>query len=253
VTLLGSKVPDPVPYPRPSDIGGTLIRQVIATFKSRQFTIPFDVPIAIACSGGMDSMCLAHLIGRYGRNIIDPARVTLLYFDHGWRPESATTELEQVQKWAKELSFGFESVKLQTQTQSSQSDNLEEDARLKRNHIYRDRAGPEAAKKYRYIWTAHHQDDVIETLVWRFFRGEIFHQSQGILFCDDPVLRPFLQVTKDQIKLYSRSEAIDYLDDPTNHDTTRMRAKLRHQVFPLIEQAFPGFKSSVAKYAHPAE
>src|SRR5687767_4600866 len=104
----------PVPYPKPSDIGGTLIRRVVGTFKhqlaadprlARKLKLPLSGKIAISVSGGVDSMVLAHLLCRYGRKVIaDPTRqVTLLHFDHQWRAESATIEREEVARLASTL------------------------------------------------------------------------------------------------------------------------------------------------------
>jgi tRNA(Ile)-lysidine synthase len=246
------------PYPSPSPVGGILIRNVIASFKERGFSLPFTEPVFIACSAGIDSMVLAHLIGRYGRRIIDPEKLTLLHFDHGWRPESKTLEPEGVRQLAEQLGLNFKSVVLPTAKENQAADNLEHDARLKRQAEYKKLAGASKNATARWVWTAHHQDDVVETLVWRFFRGELMHQVQGILFHDDPVLRPFLQVTRAQIQDYALAEGVKYFEDASNQDPSRMRAFLRQKLFPLIEIHFPGFKSSVFKYTehsteHPSE
>ncbi len=233
-------------YPKPSDIGGTLIRRVVAQFKERDFRLPFEQPLLIAVSGGVDSMVLAHLIGTYGRRIADRSRITLLHFDHQWREESSTIERAAVEELARVLGVGFESVTLETQRQNSLSKNLEEDARLKRNAYYSSRSTQ--ATSFAYVLTAHHADDVVETLVWRFFRGELFEQNEGILFQDNNVLRPFLKVTKDEILEYAREENVPYHDDPTNQDPMQMRAFFRQELKPILLKQFPGFRTSVLRY-----
>jgi len=233
-------------YPKPTDIGGTLIRRVVAQFKEREFKLPFEQPLLIAVSGGVDSMVLAHLICTYGRRIADRSRITLLHFDHQWRKESSTVERSAVQELAGVLGVGFESVILETQRQNSLSKNLEEDARFKRNAYYSSRSTQ--ATSFAYILTAHHADDVVETLVWRFFRGELFEQNEGILFQDNNVLRPFLKVTKDEILEYARAENVPYHDDPSNLDPTQMRAFFRQELKPILLKQFPGFRTAVLRY-----
>jgi tRNA(Ile)-lysidine synthetase-like protein len=233
-------------YPKPSDIGGTLIRRVVAAFKERDVALPFDRPLVIAVSGGVDSMVLAHLICTYGRRIADRCQITLLHFDHQWRPESATIEKESVAKLAEQCGVGFESVVLEAQCQKSLSKNLEEDARLKRNAYYQSRA--QGDSRFANVLTAHHADDVVETLIWRFFRGELFEQNEGILFQDNNVLRPFLQVTKDEILAYASAEKISYHEDPSNEDTHQMRAFFRKELKPILLKHFPGFRTSVLRY-----
>jgi tRNA(Ile)-lysidine synthase len=228
-------------YPKPSPIGGTIIRKVMALLKENQISLPMNRPILIATSGGVDSMVLAHLISKYGRRIIDPKKIILLHFDHGWRKESGTVEKKAVQQLAKELEVSFLSVKLKTQRQKTMSKNLEEDARMKRNEYYASHTGS--------VFTAHHADDVVETLVWRFFRGELFKQNEGILFQDNNVLRPFLKVTKEEIYLYAQSESVSFFEDPSNDNLTQMRAFFRKELKPLLLKQFPGFRNSVLSYA----
>ena len=195
------------PYPKPSAMGGTIIRQVISLLRENSISLPIQKPILIATSGGVDSMCLAHLICTYGRKIIDPTLVTLLHFDHQWRKESGTIEKKAVQQLANSLGVKFLSVKLPSHRQKTLSKNLEEDARLKRNEFYSSKTG--SSKEYAFVITAHHADDVVETLMWRFFRGELFLQNEGILFQDNNVLRPFLKVLKEEIYQYAKALAPD--------------------------------------------
>ena len=122
-------------YPKPSAMGGTLIRQVLALFKAQKFVLPLTQPLCIAVSGGVDSMVLAHLIGRYGRKMISPDLITLLHFDHQWRPESATVEKKAVELLARKLNAGFRSIQLEVPKKNS-SLNLEDHARQQRNQHY---------------------------------------------------------------------------------------------------------------------
>ncbi len=233
-------------YPKPSDIGGTLIRRVIAQFKEKEFALPLQHPVLIAVSGGVDSMVLAHLLATYGRRLLSPDQISLLHFDHQWRPESATVEKKLVADFARDLGVGFESVVLDQHRQNPLSRNLEEDARLKRNAYYASRS--QAGDGFAHVLTAHHADDVVETLVWRFFRGELFEQNEGILFQDNNVLRPFLKVTKDEILAYAAAEKVSFLEDPTNQDPQQMRAFFRQELKPLLLKQFPGFRTAVLGY-----
>lgn len=238
-------------YPKPSDIGGRLIRKLIAQLKAGEVSLPLTKPILISVSGGVDSMVLAHLLARYGRRIIHPTLVTLLHFDHGWRPESGTLEKKLVQSFAKDLGVSFLHQKLDAPNRSEKRLNLEEDGRLKRRSAYQMLAG--RGKPYQLVWTAHHQDDVIETLIWRFFRGELLHQNEGILFLDSPVLRPFLQVTKEEIYEYARAEKVPFQEDPSNKSTDQFRGFARQKLIPLVAEHFPGFKKSLVRYTESAK
>ena len=237
------------PYAKPSSIGGTLIRKVIAQFKSQGFPLPISGPVFIAVSGGVDSMVLAHLLATYGRKVVVRDQITLLHFDHQWRKESGTTEKVGVKQLAKDLGIEFRSIRLDRPSSSQAgSKNLEEDARLKRVHFFEQLSGP--GLPFAYGMTAHHLNDVAETLFWRFLRGEFLEQNEGIKFQDHHVLRPFLKVSKEEIDQYAKAEKVNFFEDPTNQNENQMRAFLRGQVFPLIQTRFPGFQASISKYAN---
>jgi tRNA(Ile)-lysidine synthase len=237
-------------YPRPSGTGGVLIRKVMGLAKSRGLALPIRDPVLIAVSGGVDSMVLAHLLARYGRNFVDPAKITFLHLDHGWRPESAGVERTAVERMAAELGVAFLHQKLPPPLEEP-SLNREEDARKKRIHVYDELAGE--GRPHRWVLTAHHQDDVSETLFWRFLRGEFDHHREGILFRDCQCLRPFLHVKKEEIRAYASEEGVVHHEDPTNSDPRHFRAWMRERVFPLLESGFPAVRETVAEYARRAE
>ena len=57
---------NPSPYPKPSDIGGTLIRKVIALFKAQEVSLPLGQSVFISVSGGVDSSVVAALLQSLG-------------------------------------------------------------------------------------------------------------------------------------------------------------------------------------------
>ncbi len=227
-------------YSKPSAAGGTIIRKVIANFKAHGYGLPIEEPVWIATSGGADSMVLAHLISKYGRKVVDPKWVTLVHLDHGWRVASRTKEKRAVESLAKTLEVAFVSKELASPSERV-SKNLEEDARLKRSQYF--------DQIEKIVFTAHHRDDVAETLFWRFMRGELIESMKGISFQDHKVLRPFLKVTKREILAYAKAEGVRFYEDPTNRNLKQMRGFLRTKAFPLLEKHFPGFPEKIAGYA----
>jgi tRNA(Ile)-lysidine synthetase-like protein len=215
--------------------------------KAGGFMLPLSGKTLIAVSGGIDSMVLAHLLARYGRRILDPSDLTLLHIDHGWRPESGSYERETVRNWASRLGVGFISRDFPPRGKSLRnSGNSEEEARLLRQDLYRSLAGPGCTCER--VLTAHHRDDQAETVLFRFLRGELLELGSGILFKDGPSLRPFLQVTKDEIRAYAEEERVPFHEDSTNRDLNRFRAWTREKVLPLLEEAFPGVRQVLARY-----
>lgn len=234
-------------YPKPQNTGGTLIRAVVQSLKESKIKLPIRSPILIATSAGVDSMSLAHLLLKYGRRVAPASKITLLHFDHQWRPESSLEEKRIVNDLALQYGAGFKHLQLPSPQTNPESKNWEDDARKKRVRVFRELAGK--GKAYRWVFTGHHANDVVETLVWRFFRGEFLHQQAGILSKDDQVLRVLLKVTKEQLRQYALEESVPFLEDPTNLDPNQMRAQLRAEIFPQIQKVFPGFQNTVLRYS----
>jgi tRNA(Ile)-lysidine synthetase-like protein len=193
-------------------------------------------------------MVLAHLLGKYGRNVIDPSRITLLHLDHGWRPQSLHEERDGVFELATSLGVGFLHQRLEPPFQQSRSENWEEDARLKRLEVYDSLAG--AGKAHQYVLTAHHRDDVVETVLWRFLRGEFSEGEVGIKFLDCQCLRPFLEVSKEQIFQYAREEGVRFFEDASNQDVRRFRAWARSEVLPMLERVYPSVRKTLSAYSN---
>ena len=63
------------------------------------------------------------------------------------------------------------------------------------------------------------------------------------------VVRPLLGVSRQQLRDYLHRLNQPFLDDPTNTDTRRTRAWLRHDVLPLLAQRYPVVNEKLARYA----
>ena len=99
----------------------------------------------------------------------------------------------------------------------------------------------------------HHLDDQVETVLFRLIRGagpsglagipEKRPLGRGLL------VRPLLGITRDQIEDYVVSYELVYLNDSSNDDTSYDRNFLRHEVLPLIESRWPGYRSGFSRSA----
>jgi tRNA(Ile)-lysidine synthase len=99
----------------------------------------------------------------------------------------------------------------------------------------------------------HHLDDQVETVLFRLIRGagpsglagipEKRPLGRGLL------IRPLLGITREQIEHYAGSHQLAYLNDGSNDDTRYDRNFLRHEVLPLIESRWPGYRSGFARSA----
>ena len=118
-----------------------------------------------------------------------------------------------------------------------------------------------------YIVLAQHLDDQAETLLLQLLRGAgvrgaaampllraLPRGSRGRGTPAGAILRPMLALSRAQIEAYARANRLKWVEDESNADTRYDRNFLRHRVLPVIEQAFPGYRATLARAAgHLAE
>ena len=121
-----------------------------------------------------------------------------------------------------------------------------------------------AARELRYAWfeemrqklnaeeilVAHHQDDNIETMLMNLMRGTGISGLTGMKHRNGYIVRPLLDMTRQEILDYLALRKQDYITDSTNLETDAIRNKIRLQLLPLMEEIFPAVRKSLAKTMH---
>lgn len=173
----------------------------------------------MAVSGGVDSMVLLDMLaGQPGLELV------VAHFDHGIRADSAA-DAKLVAKAAKHYGLAYEIG--HGNLGSGASEDQARRARYAFLHAIRQQYGAQA------IVTAHHQDDVLETMVLNIVRGT-GRKGLASLTSRHDVVRPLLDVTKDQIRHYAHEHAITWHEDSTNVDTAYLRNYFRHMIMPRL-------------------
>jgi tRNA(Ile)-lysidine synthase len=187
---------------------------------------------AVAVSGGLDSMTLLWFVNSlHKQGKIGPVRA--LFVHHHTRP-GQKEDGQLVKKFCEEEGIPF--VMLHVEGLSKGDPNFESRARRMRKDLFID-----ALKKNECLWMGHHLDDSYE---WNFMqrnRSTTPKSSLGIPVRNGPIVRPFLCVTRGQIKRLSKFEGIPYRDDPTNEDLHHDRNFIRKKIIPLIRQRYPKY------------
>ena len=168
----------------------------------------------LAVSGGLDSMVLLH-------QFKDDEDVIVAHFNHGTRP-SATDDQLFVKCQAGQYHKPFFTATTHLGEHAS-----EERARAARYNFLR-----QLAKKHQaQIFTAHHADDLLETIVINLFRGTGW---RGLTpFGQTDICRPLLHQTKNQLRVYAAEHNIIYREDPTNNEPQYLRNRLRQALVDL--------------------
>lgn len=193
---------------------------------------------AVAVSGGLDSMTLlwfAHNLHKQGK--IGPVRA--MFVNHHTRA-GQKGDGEVVKAFCKQE--GIPLVLLHVKGLSALDSNFEAKARKIRRDMCK-----EELKKDELLWVGHHLDDSYEWSFMQKHRSTSPKSGIGIPVRNQSIIRPFLAVTRAQIKRLARFEGIDYRNDPTNWDLHHDRNFVRHKIIPLIKQRYPKY---LKFYAH---
>lgn len=176
----------------------------------------------LAVSGGVDSVVLLDMLvcGAF------PADgLVVAHFDHGIRSESAG-DAEFVRELAEQYGLPFETKREELGAGAS-----EELARDRRYAFLREVAKKHEAK----IMTAHHADDVVETIAINLIRGTGW---RGLAVLDSPdIERPLLGMTKMELLAYAKTHELQWREDATNTDTNYLRNAVRRRLQNLDEQS----------------
>ena len=180
--------------------------------------------LAVAVSGGGDSLALMHLAAHWART--RKVRLSVVTVDHGLRAESAR-EADLVARQAARRDLLHQTLRWQGWDRQG---NLQDAARTARRRLIEDWA---AGQGIGVILTGHTADDQAETVLMRLARGSgvdglagIAPQTQhGVLW-----MRPLLGCQRADLRDYLRNQGIEWVDDPSNDDPRFDRVKARQMM-----------------------
>ena len=189
--------------------------------------------IVIGLSGGPDSMCLLSLLLK----LKEKMNLTIIccHVNHNIRKESEE-EAEFVKEYVIKNNCIYEYFKID----NYDKENFESNARKKRYQFFN-----EIIKKYQaeYLMTAHHGDDLTETILMRLIRGSNLNGYGGFKketkYQNYQLLRPLINTTKKEIENYNHQNNIEYRIDKTNQDEKYTRARYRTKILPLLKKENP--------------
>ena len=191
---------------------------------------PGDAIIA-AISGGPDSMALIHMLSTLKNRVeID---VICAHVNHNTGRVGQVEEQDYVEKFCKKNDITFEGIIIEDYG----DDNFENEARTKRYNYFE-----KLVRKYnaKYLLTAHHGDDLIETVLMRLVRGSTLRGYSGfskIVERDDyKIIRPFIEMTKDELIKYNEENNVHYFIDSTNLEDIHTRNRYRKYIVPELKK-----------------
>jgi tRNA(Ile)-lysidine synthase len=214
-------------------------RRFLAQLSALQ--IPAGDRALVAVSGGVDSVALLDLLARTGDSHC--LELVVAHVDHGINPDSAAVAAS-VERLAR--SFGLRCITTHLNLGAAASETLARQARYSWLEETREREGA------RWIITAHHADDQVETVFLRFLHGSGPAGLAGMHSPRGNLLRPLLGFRRKDLQQYAAQAGLTWWEDPANRDTRHLRSWLRSEVLPLIRGHVSGVDDSVLEVAEQA-
>lgn len=210
-----------------------LEQRVLSTIRGSRMLIPGD-RVGLAVSGGADSVALLRLL----ESLRSELGITLavVHFDHSLRGAESTEDAEFVAGLARasglELILEREDVAAAARRHGW---NLEDAARRLRYAFFA-RIAEEG--RITRLAVAHTADDQAETVLSHMIRGTGPTGLAGIYPAVGAIVRPLLETRREELRAYLRKRGETWREDSTNRDQSRLRARIRAQLLPLLERGF---------------
>ena len=203
--------------------------------------LPRGGRILCAVSGGADSMYLLERLRELGYT------VAAAHFNHGLRGEASRRDADFVQNWCREHGIPFTCGEGDTAAYAAgRRLGTEEAARILR-YGFLERAADEMSASV--IATAHTADDNAETVLLHLTRGAGLRGLGGIPPRRGRIVRPMLDVTREEVLAYLAEHGVPYAEDATNAGDAYARNRIRHRVVPALREENPAFSAAVGRAA----
>jgi tRNA(Ile)-lysidine synthase len=194
----------------------------------------------LACSGGLDSVVLAHLLSQANINF------TMLHCNFQLRGDESNRDELFVKELATQLNVPFQVKQFDTKKEIEiRKKGVQETARMLRYEWFNEviESDKNAAKKW--LLTAHHADDQVETMMMQLFRGTGIAGLQGMKVKSGNIVRPLLFAQRKQLVDYATQYQLSWVEDSSNASNNYTRNFIRNKVIPLIEDVVPELTSNM--------
>ncbi len=181
--------------------------------------------VIVGFSGGADSVSLLYALKKLEYN------VKALHVEHGIRGEEALQDAIFAKNFCKQhnIEFFVEHINV-PEFAKMNGFSLETAARIERHRIFN-----EYSKKYNCpIALAHNKNDQAETVLMHLLRGSGLNGLTGMKYQTNNVIRPLLDVSRDEIEVFNAKNNLSFVIDSTNLSDQHTRNKIRNNVIPLL-------------------
>jgi tRNA(Ile)-lysidine synthase len=184
--------------------------------------------ILLTISGGIDSMVMLDLF------IKSNTKIAVAHCNFGLRSNESDGDEKLVFDFCKKNNIEFFTAKFNTNSFAEENKiSIQMAARQLRYEWFNKIA---LENNCQFIATAHHQNDVAETMLINITRGTGISGFHGILPKNNNIIRPLLFSNKAGLINYANENNVDFREDSSNKKDDYWRNKIRHWVIPKLEE-----------------
>jgi tRNA(Ile)-lysidine synthase len=204
-----------------------------------------DRPVVAMLSGGRDSVCLLDVAVQ----LRGPAQVSALHVNYGLR-EQADSDERLCAGLCEALGVELEVVRERRPSpaegaRDGASTNLQAWAREVRYRAAAQIAGRRGA----LVATGHTASDQVETILYRLAASPGRRALLGMVAGDGALVRPLLELTRDQTAGYCQARELQWCEDESNDSPEFARARVRHGLLPALRAVHPAAEANVLRTA----
>ena len=194
--------------------------------------------VAIALSGGKDSVALLHALlqlkCRYDLQLIG------VHIHHGIRGAEADRDERFAAQLCEQFGVAYRCFRVDVPQEAKRRGLGEEECGRVLRYEALESLGADK------IATAHTLSDSVETMLFHLARGSGSKGLSGIAPVRGNIIRPLIRCTSPEVCAYLEAHGLSYVEDSTNRSTAYARNAIRLQVVPLLKQINPAFESHAA-------
>ncbi|MDF3027189.1 MAG: tRNA(Ile)-lysidine synthase [Fluviicola sp.] len=208
----------------------SMVKEAVSGLELESFNL------CVACSGGLDSTVLLEVLVHLGYKPL------ILHVNYQLRGEESDKDETFVHELAEKHQLEIEVVRCPVEVTKGKGINLQEAARKFRHELFQSFIQRSPNNR---VLLAHHQDDQIETFFLQLLRGSGLFGLGGMHRERNGIIRPFLEITKSDLKRFAIDRNIEWREDASNQENHYKRNQLRNVLIPQMLESNPELTDSV--------
>lgn len=197
-------------------------------------------PVLVACSGGIDSMVLCDVLLKLNY------KIAIAHCNFQLREIESDEDEKFVEQYGLQNKLKFHSVKFDTKDFKKGKTISTQMAARELRYEWFEKIRKENG--YHSVATAHHLDDQLETILLNIAKGTGLKGLTGMQAKSGFVVRPFLEISKQEILNYATENKISFREDSSNTSDDYQRNLIRHHITPILHEINPDFSSAAIDF-----